>query len=88
MMADVIDYDEYLTNERRECQFEVFHLLIPKFVEVPSRSIPFMVLAHSGFVPKTTAGYTDQNDEVMTLVHPRGVALESGSGLGSGLGRG
>ena len=31
MMADVIDYDEVLTNERREAQFEVFHILIPKF---------------------------------------------------------
>jgi len=65
MMADVIDYDEFITSERREGQFEVFHELIPKFVEVPSRCVPFMVLASVGFVPKTVAGYDgQQNDDV------------------------
>ena len=39
-------------------------MLIPKFVEVPSRSVPFMVLASADFTPKTTAGYTGQNDTV------------------------
>jgi len=65
MMADVIDYDEFITSERREGQFDVFHELIPKFVEVPSRCVPFMVLAAVGFVPKTVNGYTgEQNDDV------------------------
>ena len=50
-MADVIDYDEFLTGERNEAQYLMFLDFIPKFVSVPSQCIPFLAMAYAGYNP-------------------------------------
>lgn len=51
MHADVIDYDEFRTGQRREAQFLSFWTLIPKFATIPGAAIPVAILAWAGYVP-------------------------------------
>jgi len=61
MLADVIDYDELLSGQRREGQFGVFGDFIPKMVEVPSTVVPLIVMAAYGYQPNVEL----QNEEVV-----------------------
>ena len=49
VVADVIDYDEFLNGSRSEASFSVFATLIPKFVSIPASAIPIAILASIGF---------------------------------------
>jgi GPH family glycoside/pentoside/hexuronide:cation symporter len=51
IQADVIDYDELYTGKRREAQFGALWLLAPKFIVIPSASLPLALLAWLGYVP-------------------------------------
>jgi len=50
IVADVIDYDEFLTGERSEGRFTIFQTFIPKIVSVPAQAIPLAMLSFFGFV--------------------------------------
>ena len=50
MAADVIDYDELRTGKRREAQYTSFWALVPKFISIPSYTVPLAVLAGAGYV--------------------------------------
>ena len=45
IQADVIDYDELHTGKRREAQYLALWGLVPKFIVIPSASIPLALLA-------------------------------------------
>jgi len=51
IQADVVDYDELYTGKRREAQYLAFWGLVPKFIIIPSSSIPLAVLASLGYRP-------------------------------------
>ncbi len=51
IQADVTDYDELHTGKRREAQYLAFWGLVPKFIVIPSASIPLSVLAWLGYAP-------------------------------------
>jgi GPH family glycoside/pentoside/hexuronide:cation symporter len=51
IQADVVDYDELYTGKRREAQYLAFWGLVPKFIIIPSSSIPLAVLASLGYQP-------------------------------------
>lgn len=51
MLTDVIDYDEFLTGQRREGQYTMLVGLLPKFAEVPGITLPFWIMAHLGYDP-------------------------------------
>ncbi|HTO07254.1 MAG TPA: MFS transporter [Myxococcota bacterium] len=51
MQADVIDYDELHTGQRREAQFTAFWALVPKLVAIPGAALPIALLAQLGYVP-------------------------------------
>jgi GPH family glycoside/pentoside/hexuronide:cation symporter len=51
IQADVIDYDELHSGKRREAQYMAFWGLVPKFIVIPSASIPLAILAWLGYVP-------------------------------------
>ena len=63
MVADVIDYDEFLTGKRREAQFGSFWAIVPKFVAIPGASLPLAVLAWVGYVPNEV-----QSEEVVLTI--------------------
>ena len=37
LVCDIVEYDEFLTGERREAQYDAFIDVIPKLVEIPSQ---------------------------------------------------
>lgn len=49
ILADTIDYDEFLNGTRSEGSYTVFATLIPKFVSIPSSAVPLSLLAVLGF---------------------------------------
>jgi len=51
IQADVIDYDELHTGKRREAQYLALWGLVPKFIVIPSASLPLALLAWLGYVP-------------------------------------
>ena len=60
MQADVIDYDELHTGQRREAQFTAFWAMVPKLVAIPGAALPLAVLGMIGYVPNA-----DQTPEVL-----------------------
>jgi GPH family glycoside/pentoside/hexuronide:cation symporter len=51
IQADVIDYDELHTGKRREAQYLALWGLVPKFIVIPSASLPLALLAYLGYQP-------------------------------------
>ncbi len=51
LQADVIDYDELHTGKRREAQYLALWGLVPKFIVIPSASLPLALLAWLGYQP-------------------------------------
>jgi GPH family glycoside/pentoside/hexuronide:cation symporter len=51
IQADVIDYDELHTGKRREAQYLALWGLVPKFIVIPSASLPLALLAWLGYEP-------------------------------------
>jgi GPH family glycoside/pentoside/hexuronide:cation symporter len=51
IQADVIDYDELYTGKRREAQYLALWGLVPKFIVIPSASLPLALLAWLGYQP-------------------------------------
>ncbi|MCP4577117.1 MAG: hypothetical protein GY846_12620 [Deltaproteobacteria bacterium] len=55
ILADVVDYDELRTGQRREAQFTAFSGLIPKFVSIIAAALPLAVLGAVGYDPSMTS---------------------------------
>lgn len=69
IMADVIDYDEFLNGSRSEAAFSVFATLIPKFVAIPASAIPLAIINLLGFVGPSGSGIVQpQNSNVRTFI--------------------
>ncbi len=51
IQADVIDYDELHSGKRREAQYLALWGLVPKFIVIPSASLPLALLAWMGYQP-------------------------------------
>eukprot|EP00457_Paulinella_chromatophora_P008015 gb/GEZN01008042.1/.p1 GENE.gb/GEZN01008042.1/~~gb/GEZN01008042.1/.p1 ORF type:complete len:361 (+),score=42.79 gb/GEZN01008042.1/:365-1447(+) len=51
IMADVIDYDEFLTGTRQEATYTMFKGFLPKIAAIPASAIPIALLASFGHVP-------------------------------------
>jgi len=51
IQADVIDYDELHSGKRREAQYLSLWGLVPKFIVIPSASLPLALLAWLGYQP-------------------------------------
>jgi len=49
IVADVVDYDEFLTGTRREAQYFMGIEFLPKFVEIPSEAAPLLLMAWCGY---------------------------------------
>ena len=64
IMADVIDYDEFLNAARSEAAFSVFATLIPKFVAIPASAVPLALINLLGFVQPVDGVAQVQNDGV------------------------
>lgn len=64
ILADVVDYDELRTGQRREAQFTAFSGLIPKFVSIIAAALPLAVLGAVGYNPSMTSL---SHDSILTI---------------------
>mmetsp|Transcript_17583 Transcript_17583/g.43883 ORF Transcript_17583/g.43883 Transcript_17583/m.43883 type:complete len:612 (+) Transcript_17583:2001-3836(+) len=48
---EVIEYDQFLSGQRREAQFTMMKEFVPKFLELPAQFIPFVLLQEFGYDP-------------------------------------
>ena len=50
IMADVIDYDEFLTGTRSEATYTMFKGFLPKIAAIPASAIPLVLLSTFGHI--------------------------------------
>jgi len=67
-LADTIDYDEFITGERREAQFTMFISFVPKVVSIPTQALPIALIAAAGFVESEGGVAQDQPALVKTVI--------------------
>jgi Na+/melibiose symporter-like transporter len=51
ILADIIDYDEFLTGQRSEATYTMFKSFLPKICAIPAAAIPLALLNVFGHVP-------------------------------------
>jgi Na+/melibiose symporter-like transporter len=51
ILADIIDYDEFLTGQRSEATYTMFKSFLPKICAIPAAAIPIAILNAIGHVP-------------------------------------
>lgn len=68
ILADVIDYDEFLNGMRNEGSFSVFATLIPKFVAIPAYAIPLAIAYGLGFKEPLDGVAQPQSDQVKNFI--------------------
>ena len=68
ILADVIDYDEFLHGGRNEGSFSVFSTLIPKFIAIPAAAIPLALINSIGFKPPVEGVAQPQEANVRTFI--------------------
>jgi Na+/melibiose symporter-like transporter len=66
IVADVIDYDEFLTGVRSEGRFTIGQSLLPKMVSVPAGTVPLTLLVLLGFVPPDAQGRPQPQAPIVT----------------------
>jgi len=50
ILADVIDYDEFLTGARSEATYTMFKQFLPKIAAIPASAIPLSLLGYYGHI--------------------------------------
>ena len=50
ILADVIDYDEFLTGARSEATYTMFKQFLPKIAAIPASAIPISLLGYYGHI--------------------------------------
>ena len=74
-LADTIDYDEFLSGERREAQFTMLNAFVPKVVSIPMQAIPLALIAASGFVESVDGEPQAQPPAVKAIIQVIYIAL-------------
>ena len=62
ILADVIDYDEFLTGSRSEATYTMFRTFLPKIAAIPASALPVAFLAFFGHIPPIDGVYQEQTD--------------------------
>jgi len=70
ILADVIDYDEFLNYKRNEGQFTVFGTFVPKIIAIPCQSFPLVGMYLLGY---TNPGLDDDGN---LLFQPQNVGVK------------
>ncbi len=55
IVNEIIDYDGFLTGMQREAQYIYMKEFVPKFMELPSQAVPFMLMAYFGYDPSRSS---------------------------------
>jgi len=65
ILSDIIDYDEFVTGQRREATYFMFRSLIPKVVIVPAVALPIAFLRTIGY-RESVSGMPQQQSELVS----------------------
>ena len=66
ILADIIDYDEFLTGQRSEATYTMFKSFLPKICAIPAAAIPLALLNVFGHVPPINGRIQRQPDVIAT----------------------
>ena len=77
LVADVADYDELLTGQRREGQLTMARELVPKICEIPADALPFLLMGYYGYNPDLL----EQNESVKWVIRGSISLLPGTAGL-------
>lgn len=75
ILADVIDYDQFLHGARCEASFCVFATIIPKFLAIPASALPLAAINLLGFAPPMDGVSQPQSARVRGFIAAAFVAL-------------
>jgi len=75
ILADIIDYDEFLTGSRREATYTMFKSFLPKIMAIPSIAIPISLMNVVGHVPPKNGLIQEQPDSVPIFIKIVGAGL-------------
>lgn len=68
ILADIIDYDEFLTGMRSEATYFMFKGFLPKIVQIPATAIPVALLTRFAYNPPVGGRVQDQDSECATYI--------------------
>ena len=77
ILADIIDYDEFLTGARSEATYTMFKSFLPKICAIPATAIPIALLNSVGHVPPVNGVIQPQPDSVGLYIRIVSVILPS-----------
>eukprot|EP00949_MAST-11_sp_MAST-11-sp1_P002941 g2941.t1 len=66
ILADIIDYDEFLTGQRSEATYTMFKSFLPKICAIPAAAIPLALLSAFGHVEPVN-GMIQRQPESVTI---------------------
>jgi len=61
ILADIIDYDEFLTASRSEATYFMFKSFLPKIVQIPTSALPLAFMATVGYLPHVNGQPQEQH---------------------------
>merc|ERR1712232_362366 len=68
ILADIIDYDEFLTGMRTEATYFMFKSFLPKIVQIPSSALPIAMLGLFGYRSPEGGRVQDQPESVSIYI--------------------
>mmetsp|Transcript_118669 Transcript_118669/g.228987 ORF Transcript_118669/g.228987 Transcript_118669/m.228987 type:complete len:1140 (-) Transcript_118669:106-3525(-) len=68
VLADIIDYDEFLTGNRSEATYFMFKSFLPKIVQIPTSAIPQVLLYSFGYRDPVGGRVQDQPTSVSNYI--------------------
>lgn len=68
ILADIIDYDEFITGTRSEATYFMFKSFLPKIVQIPASAVPIALLASFGYLEPIGGRVQDQPDSVVVYL--------------------
>jgi len=67
-VADIVDYDEFLSGRRSEGNYTVFKSLLPKMIGIPTSAVPLALMNALGFVPSVDGVSQTQPEAVVAFL--------------------
>mmetsp|Transcript_12540 Transcript_12540/g.24463 ORF Transcript_12540/g.24463 Transcript_12540/m.24463 type:complete len:968 (+) Transcript_12540:118-3021(+) len=80
ILADIIDYDEFLTGTRNEATYTMFKSFLPKIMAIPAAALPLAIMNSCGHIPADNGKVMLQPTSVVISVR---VMLGGCSGVGA-----
>eukprot|EP00931_Biecheleriopsis_adriatica_P036695 TRINITY_DN21107_c1_g1_i1.p1 TRINITY_DN21107_c1_g1~~TRINITY_DN21107_c1_g1_i1.p1 ORF type:complete len:882 (-),score=110.24 TRINITY_DN21107_c1_g1_i1:71-2716(-) len=67
ILADIIDYDEFLTGRRNEATYTMFKSFLPKVMAIPAAAFPLAIMNAAGHIPVEN-GFIQRQPEMVVKV--------------------